>query len=423
MRLFLRCLIAASVFLLCLPARPQPSLSLTEALRLAVERSQQLAANEAALSATGQMALAAGQLPDPVLKAGVQNVPLTGPDRFSLTRDFMTMRNIGVMQEFTRGEKRALRVERVEREADRLRAERQHVQAGVQRETALAWIERHYSEASAQLIRRQLDETQLQIQGAEIAYRTGRGNQADVFAGRAARASLGDRLRQVERQHQSAGLALARWAGPAAAQVRTDGSVPWQDAPAAVVLLETGLQEHPAVRIAAAQVATAQAEARLAEANRRPDVTVEAMYSRRGPAFSDMFSIGVSVPLPIYPGARQDRELAAKLASLQEARARYEDALLEQGAAVRVLVNEWQAGKERIAGLQQELLPAAANRTEGALIAYGTGKGDLLAVLAARRDELDARMQVLSLEMETARAWAQLKFLLPQDGSAAGASR
>jgi hypothetical protein len=34
-------------------------------------------------------------------------------------------------------------------------------------------------------------------------------------------------------------------------------------------------------------------------------------------------------------------------------------------------------------------------------------------VLAARRDETDARIQLLSLEMETARLWAQLNQLIP----------
>ena len=78
------------------------SLTLDDALRLAQERSRQLPAQDAAASAAREMAVAAGQRPDPTLKAGINNLPINGPDRFSLTRDFMTMRSIGVMQEFTR---------------------------------------------------------------------------------------------------------------------------------------------------------------------------------------------------------------------------------------------------------------------------------------------------------------------------------
>jgi hypothetical protein len=84
-------------------------LTLSEAQRLAGERSRQLAAQDSAVLAAREMAVAAGQLPDPTLKVGIENLPVNGADAYSLTRDFMTMRRIGIMQEFTRGEKRQLR--------------------------------------------------------------------------------------------------------------------------------------------------------------------------------------------------------------------------------------------------------------------------------------------------------------------------
>src|SRR5882672_12790565 len=88
-----------------LPGRAAGPLTLDEALRLAQERSRQLPAQEAAANASRQMAIAAGQRPDPTLKAGVNNLPVNGPDRLSLTRDFMTMRSVGMSQEFTRDSK------------------------------------------------------------------------------------------------------------------------------------------------------------------------------------------------------------------------------------------------------------------------------------------------------------------------------
>lgn len=413
MSVCIRRALAASLLFLALPVWSQQSLTLAEALRLAADRSQQLVAVDASAAAAAEMARSAGELPDPVLKAGVDSVPLSGPERFSLSKDFMTMTRIGVMQELTRGEKRRLRVERVNQDAKRIQAERQLTLANIQRETALAWIDRRYAQAQVQLVQQQLQETQLQIEGAEIAFRTGRGTQADVFAGRAALASLQDSLRQTQRQAQSASLMLARWAGPQAAAASAAGNVPWQDTPISHELVQH-LERHPALLVLAAQIAAAETELRLAEANRHPDVTVEAAYQHRGPAFSDMFSIGISVPLPIHRANRQDREVAARLALLNEARARYDDALAAEEAAVRVLINDWMADKRRLASLQADLVPAARNRTESALAAYRSGNSDLATVLRARRDELDALMQVLQLETETARRWGQLHFLLPQ---------
>lgn len=55
-----RRLLAASFFVLWLPVWSQQPLTLGDAVRLAVERSRQPAASDAALSATSQMAVAAG---------------------------------------------------------------------------------------------------------------------------------------------------------------------------------------------------------------------------------------------------------------------------------------------------------------------------------------------------------------------------
>jgi outer membrane protein TolC len=412
-----RCLAASLVFL-WLPAWPQQSLMLSAALRTAIDRSQQVVAADAALAALAEAAVAAGQLPDPVLTLAAENVPLAGPDRFSLTRDFMTMRRIGVMQEITRGEKRSLRVERVQQDAKRLQAERRQTIARIERETALAWIDRRYGEATVQLLQQQLQEAQLQIEGAELAFRTGRGSQADVFAGRAAAASLRDKLRLAQRQSEAARLVLARWTGAEAAAVPVAGEVPWKDAPAGIVVLQQ-LEALPAIALLQAELAAAETELRQAQASLRPDVTVEAAYQRRGPAFPDMFSIGVTIPLPIARAQRQDREVAAKLAALDAARARLLDAQAAEEAALRVALNEWGTGRERLERLREELLPAARNRTQAALAAYAAASGDLAIVLAARRDELEARMQILSLEMETARSWARSNFVVPQDATRA----
>src|SRR6058998_1909012 len=107
-------------------------LSLDDALRLAQQRSRQLPAQDAAASAAREMAVAAGQRPDPVLKAGINNLPINGPDRFSLTNDFMTMRSIGVMQDLTRGSKLQARSAKFEREAQVAEASRELALANLQ---------------------------------------------------------------------------------------------------------------------------------------------------------------------------------------------------------------------------------------------------------------------------------------------------
>ena len=389
-------------------------LTLTEAQSIAASRSQQLVAQGALTAAARDQAVAAGQLPDPVIKFGIDNIPVNGPDRGSLTRDFMTMRRIGIMQEITRSEKRQLRSERFERDALRVQAQRELTLANLRRDTALAWQDRYYAKAMRELVQQQVEEARLQEQAAEIAFRNGRGSQADVFAARNAMIQLEDRLSQTDRQSRNAALMLARWVGRANADRPLSGSPPWQTTQLQNEVSSDHLRLHPDLLAMSAEIDAVETDARLAQANKQSDWSVEASYAQRGPAYSNMLSIGASVPLQWDQKNRQNRELAAKLALVDEAKARYEDMFRNHEAEVRGWLNDWQTGKDRIARYRNELIPTTRQRTEATLTSYRTGKSDLASVLAARRDELDTRMQALTLEMETARSWAQLNFLVPE---------
>lgn len=89
---------------------PSAALSFDAAIALALQHTPQLAAARSKLEASRLAAISAGELPDPKLALGIENFPVGGPDRYSLTRDFMTMQRIAVMQEFPDRHKRDARL-------------------------------------------------------------------------------------------------------------------------------------------------------------------------------------------------------------------------------------------------------------------------------------------------------------------------
>jgi outer membrane protein TolC len=388
------------------------AMTLAEAQRRAVEIAPQVGGQSAAVRASREMAAVAGRRPDPVLRLGVDNLPVEGPDRFTIGNDFMTQRRIGLMQEFTGNDKLARRSERYEREAEKSEAEMQAAVATAQRETAIAWLETYYAEAIADAVADQRREAQREVEAAEAVYRAGRGSLADVFAARGALVSLEDRASEAQRRIATSRTALSRWIG-AAANDPLAGAPSFDQIPEELAHEHLQLEHHPEVQIAAKLEQIALSEARLAEANRRTDWTWELSYSRRGSPFSDMVSLGVSIPLPWDRDRKQDRELAAKLALTEQAAAQREEVLRIHIAEAKTMVAEWANGLQRRRRLATELLPLTEQRTQASLGAYRGGRGTLTEVLAARRGELDARLQVLQLELETARNWAKLNFLFP----------
>ena len=394
-------------------AHAQQPLTLDQAMRLAQQRSHQLPAQEAAATAAREMSAAAGQLPDPTLKAGLNSLPVSGPDRFSLTRDSFTMLSVGVTQELTRKDKLRARSARFDREADVAEAGRAVALANLRRDTALAWLDRHYQERLRELLQVQRAETALQIEAAEAAYRGGRGSQADVFAARSAVAQIDDRIRQAEVQVATAKTKLSRWVGPVA------GLALAAPPGLATLRLETGrlethLEQHPQIALAARQEAVARAQADIAQSNKRSDWSVELAYSQRSSAYSNMLSVNVSIPLQWDPKNRQDRELSAALASAEQLRAQREEATREHLAEARSWLQQWQGNRGRLAEYDRSLIPLAGERTQASIAAYRGGGGTLANVLEARRMEIDTRIERLRLEMETASLWAQLETLIPE---------
>jgi outer membrane protein TolC len=395
------------------PAAFARELSLVAAQRLATERSALLSGQRLGIAAAREMAVAAGQLPDPVLTVGVENMPVEGPDRFTLNKDSMTMKRIALMQEITRREKRDLRTERQELEANRIEAEAEVLRATIHRDVAIAWLDAWYAQAAQQAVQVLRERAAAEVESADIGYRTGRGSQADVLMARGNLAMVDDRLAEQQRRVRTTRTLLARWTGMGDAVpsgMRPDISAVRPH----VHELARSLENHPQIAVLRAQERIAAAEARLAGANSKPDWSVEFAYNARASAFGDMVSFGVSIPLPWDRAQRQDREVAAKRAMVGQAEATREETLRQHAAEYTTMLQEWEANLARLRRFTDQIAPLAGGRSEAAETAFRAGKGSLSDVLAARRAELDVQLVALQLEQETARLWAQLNFALPE---------
>ena len=136
--------------------------------------------------------------------------------------------------------------------------------------SAIAWLDRYFQERICEALRAQRDESRLQVDAAEAAYRGGRGAQAVGFAARSAIALIEDRIDQSDRQVTSAVTQLARWVGDAAQQPLANPP-PTDTVALSAEDLEARFAHHPEIAVMRGRQSIAQAEADLAAANRRPD--------------------------------------------------------------------------------------------------------------------------------------------------------
>ncbi|KWC05395.1 transporter [Burkholderia ubonensis] len=386
----------------------QAPFTLDAALQAATDRSSSMQAALASVRASSEAAVKAGQLPDPMLKAGIDNLPVNGPQRFTIGQDFMTMRRIGIEQEWVSGEKRRLRSALANEMVGRERAGYLAQLANVRQQTAAAWLNAVYANKALALQQALLDHMRHELAATNASYRGAKASAADVVQAQAMLAQTQDQVLKAQQAYQTALIGLSRWTAVPVAEV--SGEPPAPESFVSSLPPDELRLSQPTLVAAADDIAVAEADTAVANSERSPNWTWEVAYLQRGGAYSNMVSVGVTIPLPLNRKNRQNRDVAEKAELATKARLMYEDALRQVQADIRAQSAILASGRERIANLGRSLLPAADQRVQLANAAYRAGSGSLADTFTARRAQLEAQLQVLDLKREVSLTWAQLEY-------------
>lgn len=152
-------------------------------------------------------------------------------------------------------------------------------------------------------------------------------------------------------------------------------------------LRQHALENRPELASLNATVAAAQAQLRLADAERIPDLSVFVgeMHSFRMPGVSDFLFVGVQGNLPIFSRSKNEPRIAAARAQLDAATAG-EQSLRNRIAAEVAQAHARVSVEERQVELHHRLIPLARQTLESALASYSAGRIDFLTVLDSQRE-------------------------------------
>ena len=367
-----------------------------EALRLASERAPSLVAQQAALAGARSLAPAAATLPDPKLAVGIENLPINGPDRWSLGREGMTMQRIGVMQEVPNRAKRQARSELAQARIERERATLAAAELVVRREAGLAWIGLHYAQARLEPLAELDRENRLLLETVDARIASGSAMPAERTMARQETLALADRRDDVRRDIERARAALRRWIGDRAEQP-LDGPPPPIEVDGDRLL--AALHHHAELRPYTAMTAMARAEVGEAQAEKDGDWSWELAYSRR-PDYSDMVSFQFRFDLPWQKEVRQQPQVAARQKEAERIEAEREESLRRHREELEAQLAELKALDAQRTRLQTSGHALAAERVALALASYQSGRGDLAGVLMARREAADLRMRTIELDAQ-----------------------
>lgn len=385
-------------------------LSLDRAVDLAVQRSQSTRSARAGAISTAEMARASGQQSDPMLTVGIDNLPVTGGSRFSTSAEDMTMKRIGIAQEWVSADKRAAR----ESVAGAMH-QRESLMAGVaaadaRLQTAMTYLEAYFAGEALKL-------TTLHEKHAREALEAGKGRLASVTGSSAEVLGLSsaigmaeDESADVRQQQGAAAAALQRWTGLSADELDKPHLAPMPG-------LDDFVAHHPTVLTRQRDIALTRQQVEVTRLNRQPNWSYELSYGQRV-GRPDLMSFGVNIPLAVAPAARQDRETAAKLALVEKAEADLVESQRAAAGEYETLNSDVKRLQQRIERYQGSVLQPLQQRIAATLAAYRSNQASLVMLFEARYAEVEAQRKRLSLERDLARAQAQLVFKPISQGAA-----
>jgi cobalt-zinc-cadmium efflux system outer membrane protein len=353
----------------------------------AIEAHPSLTRLRAEAAAARERVAPAGALPNPMVMAGVQNKQVDLRDD-----EMMTMYMLGASQTLVRPGKRESRRAIAALEAKAIEQQEASLRAEIERDVRLAWYELAAADAqsaTAENVRQMIEAI---VAAARVRYEVGTAMQADVIRAQLEQSALEHEILRLRAARRTA---LARLLPLLDLPLTTDVprvTLPENTDDLKIDAPATPPADHPALVALETEVARAEEEVRLARADLKPDVDLEAQYGYRR-LQRDMFSITARVELPLRKDVRIEPRIREAILRGDVARARIAELRRALAQAMGEAVVAHEEATNQLQFHQQVLEPQAQLAFDSTLAAYQTGSVPFDAILAAEAAYLRLHLQ------------------------------
>lgn len=170
---------------------------------------------------------------------------------------------------------------------------------------------------------------------------------------------------------------------------------------------------HPEIRSAQLGVEKARLKLRREQAQPIPNVTVGAGYVRQNQNQSDDWTIGVSVPIPVWN--RNQGNIATAVAQVSEATQSVGKVENELSERVATAFREFYSARQRADRYRESILPRAKETYDLSFKAYQGGQFEYLRVLEAQRAVTQANLDYIRALADAWKAASAISGLTLED--------
>ena len=411
------------------------TLSLEQALQLAIQYDPLLKGNAHRKDRFNAEAEASSYWANPQVSASVQNLPTDG---FAFDQEPMTQFKVGLKQQLPRGDENLYSQQKYQVMADQMSVESQARKAWLKREVTLTWLDWVYATRRIGLLDKEKSLLTQLLDFTDSRYSQGVGAaaQQDILQVRLALLSLDDKYVQAYQQKNEARSALSKWFGaPLDESVSAPLTQSTRDAIEVDAILNDSnlslssfltviensepfsiLQHHPEAMLLQIQTQIEAQNVNIAREQTKSQWAFEASYGYRqdaqnGASRADFVSLGVQVDLPFFNKSRQDASIAAAASKMSASETDFRLKVNELAANAEVLKSRLSALSERKALYETALIGETQQLSEAELTAYTTDTGDIGDVVNANLKQVQVQDDLLKIDIERARTLASLAYL------------
>ncbi len=394
-------------------AQQRVPLTLAEAEDLALNNEPGYAALLARAEALGERAVVASQLPDPTMRVGLLNYPISSG---GFSTEGMTQAQLAFQQRFPSGKSRASNTQRYASLSLGMNSNADARVRDVKASVRHAWLETYYWQQAHDIVTESRPFFADLTTVTRSLYSVGRKTQHDVLRAELELGRLDDRLIEINRHRLQAKAALSEWLGSAANRPIAKALPNWKEIPA-LEAMHANLALHPVMAAADANIAASNASVAFAEEQKKPGWALDLGYGYRdgylasGEPRSDFVSLSVTMDLPFFGKNRQDRTLASALRERSASQYEKTELLRRLSSELDSEYARWQDLSRRIALFESLILELSESQAQAALLAYQSETGDFADVMRSYIDELTTRLDHVRLKVERGQSYAALASL------------
>jgi outer membrane protein, heavy metal efflux system len=388
--------------------------SLQQLVAEALRMNPEVRAAEKEREAARQRVLPAGALDDPMLEAGVLNLPARSP---SFSSEDMTMKMLGLTQRIPFPGKRDLRRDIAERSADSVGHAYEETVNRIAREVKTTYYDLALVQHSARVIAQNRAIVGQLLKVVEGRHSVARASQVDVLKAQTQLSRMSEESIKVDRERPTLESELNRLLGRAPHTPPPPAALPPLDrSPAIRDLQETAWAERPQLRALQAMISRSERALELARKDRYPDFDLRFSYGQRdsmpdGSRRSDLISMTVAINLPVWRATKTEPRIAEAQAMHEQAVSLYEVQRIDTATKLHHQMAMAEQSLQAAQLYRDEILPQARLTFEAALSSYQQSRGELMPMFDVQMSILNAELGYATAVASYQKALAEIEFL------------